>query len=223
MVIYVTYNIHQGDELHITNKMIHNKYNSLVSIMGPPIYTEKDKGNHMKSATWMSPLTNFNDFGKYGGCDYIKIHGSPSKKWHPHPASTFLIVGKYIRVPEKLFGPIKYASETINIEQLFIPKKYADKYYATGEKDIALVTGSCASITISAITVQCVMDLINEYENSDLEQEELYERFRNEYDRRINDYLCKDGITDPIEWFDPSFFDEPDKYYIGDEKCKKTQ
>jgi len=202
----------------IPNKLVKQQFNSLVNILGKPNYMESDYQNKMKSATWMSPLDNFNDFGKYGGADYIKIHGNPSKKYHPHPANVFLIVGKYINVPEHLFGPIKYSSETINIEQLFVPKKYSDKYYSTGMKDVALVTGSCASVTISAITVQFVMDMIEKYRNIN-KSLELYTIFRDEYDRRINNYLCGKGITETIPWFDNKFFGESDTAFLGNKEC----
>lgn len=204
----------------IKDEGVRKKYDSLVKIIGKPTFLETDQDKIMNSATWMSKLDKFNEFGKYGGCDYIKILGNRAKKWHPHPADVFVIIGKYINVPEHLFGPIKFASETINIEQLQIPIEYANKYYKSGVKEIALVTGSCASVTISAITVQFVMDMINKYKNDTQKSIELYQEFRNEYDRRIDDYLCGDGITDKIEWFNNEFFEEPNKYDIG-ERCKK--
>ncbi len=212
-----------NNSLTFYNQMVKNKYNSLIKILGQPTYIEKNKVNQLKSATWMSPLNNFNDFGKYRGCDYIKIEGYPAKKYHPHPAIVFIIIGKYVQVPEHLLGPLKYASETINIEQLFIPKKYQDKYQKTGAKDYALVTGSCASVTISAITVQFAIDMINKYKNQKNKCLELYQEFRNEYDKRINDYLCGQGITNKIDWYDHKLFNEPKRNYIGKEKCEKNQ
>ena len=219
-VILCFYKSSNNSNIKIKNKLVKFNFDNLVKVLGRPTYLEKDGDNNMNSSTWMSPLDRFNDFGKFGGCDYIKISGHVSKKYHPHPAKVFLIVGKYIKVPEILFGPIKYASETINIEQLFVPDKYAKKYYNTGEKEYALVTGSCASITISAITVQFVMDMIEKYKNFDKNPIELYEVFRGEYDRRIDDYLCGRGITDNIPWFEPSFFNEGTTAYLGDDKCK---
>ena len=205
----------------IDNTLVREKYQSLVSILGNPTYVEKDGNSNMNSATWMTPLNKFNDFGKYGGCDYIKILGNPSKKYHPYPANVFLIVGKYINVPEHLLGPIKHASETLNIEQLVIPERYAEQYYNTGKKEIALVTGSCASVTISVITVKFVMDMIEKYKEEKNRCLDLYDTFRREYDRRIHNYLCGKGITEPIDWYNPEYFDEPDNYNIGD-KCKKS-
>lgn len=202
----------------ISNKMVKNKYHSLVNILGDPTYLELDYYKNLNSATWMSPRDNFNDFGKYGGCDYIKLYGNPSKKYHPYPAQVFVIVGKYLNVPEHLLGPLKHASETINIDQLFVPDIFAEKYHKTGEKDFALVTGSCASITISVITIQFVIDMINKYKNT-RQCLELYQTFRNEYDTRIDNYLCGKGITNEISWFSPEFFDEQPVMNI--DKCNQ--
>lgn len=221
-VVLINCKINKNEKIVISNKLVRDKYYNLVEILGKPTYVEVDSEKNMKSATWMSPLDNFHDFGKYGGCDYLKILGEPSKKYHPHPANVFLIVGKYLKVPEHLFGPLKYASETINIEQLLIPTYYSMKYYNTGEKELALVTGSCASITISVITIQFVMDMIQKYKD-DIKSLELYQEFRNEYDRRIDDYLCGRGITDKIDWFDPKYYQEADKAYLGDDKCKNLE
>lgn len=219
-VVYLFLN--HSSSLNIQDNMVKSKYQDLVSRIGKPTYQEKCSANNMKSATWMSPLHNFHDFGKFGGCDYIKVMGKPAKKYHPHPAIVFLIVGKYMKVPDHLMGPLKYASETINIEQLFVPDSYAEKYFKTGKKDIALVTGSCASITISVITVKFVEDMIQQYQNQ-YECLSLYETFRNEYDKRINDYLCGKGITNPIPWFDNKFWGEPEIYDIGEDKCGAYQ
>ena len=207
----------KNESIFIKEPLVKQKYNELLAILGKPTYLETN-GNIMNSVTWMSPLDSFNDFGKFGGCDLVKLSGHISKKYHPHPANLFVIVGKYIHVPEHLFGPLKYASETINIEQLFVPINYAQKYYETGVKEIALVTGSCASITISAITVQFVIDMINKYK--DIKKSlELYDIFREEYDRRINNYLCGKGITENIPWFDNKYFEEGDTAFLGNKKC----
>lgn len=216
------FNKNNKDKIHIPNKMVEGNFNRLKDILGKPTYLEIDGENKMKTATWMSPLDNFNDFGKFGGCDYIKVHGTPSKKYHPYPANVFIIIGKYINVPEILFGPLKYASETINIEQLFIPKRFSDIYYNTGYKEVALVTGSCASVTISAITLQFVIDMINNlnlYKNTPILK--LNKLFRNEYDKRVSNYLCGKGIINKINWFDPTYFKEKEIFYYGDKYCKK--
>ena len=203
----------------IEKKSIRDKYDSLVEKIGKPTYIEIDNSKKLNSATWMKPRKNFNNqYGAYGGCDYIKIYGFPAKKYHPHPADVLLIVGKYLHVPEHLFGPLKYASETINIEQLFIPDDLAEKYFSTGKKEKALVTGSCASVTISVITIKFVEDMIEKYKNEQICLEK-YNEFRTEYDDRIHDYLCGNGITTPIPWYNPADFDEPDKYTLNKKTC----
>ena len=74
---------------------VKEKFNDIKSILGKPTFVELDGNHNMISSTWMSPLDQFTAFGKFGGCDYIKILGTPSKKWHPHPAILYIIVGKY--------------------------------------------------------------------------------------------------------------------------------
>lgn len=220
---YNSSNSSNSSKVIINNNMVKDKYESLVSIIGQPTYIETNNKNELESAKWMSPLNEFNDFGKFGGCDYIKIHGTPAQKYHPHKAIVFLIVGKYIKVPKHLFGPLKHASETINIEQLFIPEKYQLKYKETGVKDVALVTGSCASITISVITIQFAIDMIKKYKDNKNKSLELYKEFRTEYDRRIHNYLCGKGITNKIDWFKPETFNETSIYNIGEEKCNSVE
>ena len=49
--------------------------------------------------------------------------------------------------------------------------------------------------------------------------EKTYEKYREEYGRRISDYLCGKGITDTIEWFKPEDFKEKEK--MGPIACPK--
>ena len=126
-------------------------------------------------------------------------------------------------VPDNLIGPLKYASETINIEQLQVPKPINDHFEETGEKLASLVTGSCGSITISAVTVKFVEDMINKYQNIEVANPlDLFDEFRNEYDKRIHNYLCGRGIEEPIPWYDHTYFGEPEIYNMGDDKCNKN-
>jgi len=203
---------------------VKTKYLDLVDKLGDPSRVEINNNNDFMSATWMVNLNNFKnkDYGKFNGLDVVKVYGEPVKKYHPHPAIVFVEVGKYMDVPEHLYGPLSYASETINIQKLFIPKSEQDKYFSTGikSKTVSLVTGSCASITISAITVKFVEDMIKKYKLCDNTSLEYNKLFRSEYDKRIHTYLCDGGIKPSIDWFDHTLFDEPEKYNIGKEKCK---
>ena len=127
------------------------KYEKLLLLLGEPTLVETHKNFYTESVTWKDELDNENfKYGKYNGLDYIRLNGYVARKNHPIPAPVYVIVGKYINVPEHLYGPLKYASPTINIEQIYIPKKHNLHYEKTGIKNVSLVTGSCASITISS-------------------------------------------------------------------------
>ena len=89
-----------------------------------------------------------------------------SKKVHPYPAIVFVIATKLLHVPDNLLGPLKYASETINIEQIQTNKTINNYYARTGKKLKAKVSGSCASITISVITLKFVEDMVEKYSNN---------------------------------------------------------
>ena len=118
----------------------------------------------LNSATWMIPLDDYNG-RTIKGLDYIKINGFLGRKYHPIPADMYVIAGKYLDVPPELIGPLKLASHTINIEQLSVPRKlnnYFGKDMKHGKKGKSLVTGSCASVTISTITVKFVEDILRE-------------------------------------------------------------
>lgn len=145
-------------------------------------------------------------FADTAGFDRLFIHNRSMYKLHPFPAIVFVVGGRYMHVPDYLFGPLKYASETINIEQLFIDPATNKHYQKTGEKRHALVTGSCASLTITAITVKFAEDMIAKYRDPEVFYAQDFRRvcqeFRDEYDRRVGEYLCGKGIVPAIPWFD---------------------
>ena len=200
---------------------INNKYHSLIKEIGNPTYVELGANNRLNSATWMAPLSNYIP-GFVGGStnqnnpdalDYIKINGFLGRKHHPIAADMFIIAGKYIKVPEILIGPLKYASETINIEQLEVPRKLNNNFGKTQVDNVkgkALVTGSCASVTISTITVKFVEDMITMYNNGELENVDLmtlHTLFREEYDKALLNYLCEEKETD-IDWYNAEDYGE---------------
>ena len=203
-----------------TNNFIQKKYNTLLKYIGEYNLIEESNSG-INSLTWMLPLDSDKfKLGYFNGLDYIRLNSYMARKKHPIPAPVFTVVGKYINVPEHLYGPIKYASPTINIELLYIPKKYNDKYEKTGIKELSLVTGSCASITISTITVNFVMDMIKKYKKPIKNiSMNLHIEFRDEYDKRILNYLCGKGIVPAISWFDPTKFGESDIYVSNSSKC----
>lgn len=192
-----------------TNKQSESKFNFLKNKIGKPSKICSKSNGDIEYALWQQDFDQVN-FGNFGGLDYLKLSNHHAKKYHPYPAPVFIIAGKYMQVPDKLLGPLKYASETINIEQLFVEKNANDNYGDSGTKDIALVTGSCASINISIITVAFAEYMINEYKDIEEPTWSIHEEFREEYDRRITRYLNDDtkGQYDTISWYDPEYFGE---------------
>ena len=144
-------------------------------------------------------------FDQVAGFDKLWIHDQHMQKLHPYPAEVFVVAGKYMFVPDYLFGPLKYASETINIEQLFIDTETNKHYVESGKKRHVLLTGSCASLTISAITIKFAEDMIQKYMNpTDFYNQKYHDiciKFRSEYDTRVGGYLCGKGIQPEIPWF----------------------
>jgi hypothetical protein len=143
-------------------------------------------------------------FENIEGFNSVEIFTNPKKKLHPYPAIVFVIAKKYIHVPDYLLGALKYASETINIEQLMIDDKYNNKYQKTGKKEVALVSGSCATLTISAITLKFVEDMVDKYNKNAFYRrnyKDICQEFRDEYDKRVGEYLCGKGIVPKIKWF----------------------
>lgn len=196
-------------ESNWTNKQSEDKFNYLKKKIGKPNKICKKSNGDIEYALWQQDFDKVK-FGNFGGLDYLKLSNHHAIKYHPYPAPVFIIAGKYMEVPDKLLGPLKYASETINIEQLFVDKDTNDKYGKDGTKGVALITGSCASINISTITVAFAEDMIKKHKDTEEPTWELHKEFRNEYDRRIARYLEEDtkGQYDNISWYDPEYFGE---------------
>lgn len=221
LIIYIL-KIKENDSIFkiysFKNKDIDNKYKDLITYIGLPTYIEKNNNSELNSATWMAPLNNYqkNKFAgrtcsNRDGLDFIKIIGFKGRKHHPIPANMYVIVGKYMDVPPELIGLLKNASETINIEQLQVPHKlnnYFGKDFEHDKKGKSLVTGSCSSVTISAITLKFVEDFINAYAGEYKKEYDDVETVKKIYDKYLLEYLCEEKKPN-IPWFNPSDFGEP--------------
>ena len=227
LVIYIV-RIRKSENFYNKNERfkldkINNKYNDLINYIGNPTYKETDKHNMLNSATWMIPLDAYT--GKtIKGLDYIKINGFLGRKYHPIPADMFVIAGKYLYVPPELIGPLKLASHTINIEQLMVPRKLNNNFGKDnnhGKKGQSLVTGSCASVTISSITVKFVEDILHEYKKSSNKKEFIRTvKLKDIYNDYLLNYLCKNQAPN-IMWFNPEDFGE-DNIMSSIEQCNET-
>ena len=198
------------DEKNWTNKGAHNKCMKLSAVLGNPNYVSSSD-NMIESVKWQNDLesTSFN-FGAIKGVDMVKINNYKAEKLHPYKASVYVIVGKFLHDADHLMGPLKFASETIYIDQLAFPREISLQYVDNNVKSHALVTGSCASVTISVITLKFVEDMVardSDKSFNDVNQA-LYEEYRAEYDKRISSYLCGNGIVPSIPWYNATDFDE---------------
>ena len=158
---------------------------------GAPDLIEKDSKGNITKLTWKN----------IEGHAMVSVYNDIYRKWHPYPASVFVETARYIKVPEHLLGPLKYASETINIDQIRGKKADNTVFGNTGKKGTSLVTGSCGSITISAVTVKFVEDMCKKYKKPVENPLLLFREFRKEYDSRIATYLHGDGIVPKISWY----------------------
>lgn len=168
-------------------------YKKLKSHLGEPTLIEMNKNGKITKTTWNRKI----------GLDGIEYHFSKKYKWHPYPAHVNIYAFKYLNVPEDLIGPLKYASETIKIDEIDIPYKYSKLYHKSGKKLRAKVTGSCASVLISAMTIKFVEDMVKKYKNVKKDSNRftsLYDLFRNEYDSRIKIYIDTKEVNPPIPW-----------------------
>ena len=209
------------DNILFKNETVRYKYNILQKVLGTPPLVEINNNLFAESVTWR---LDFDDekfiYGKYNGLDLIRLNGYIARKNHPIPAPVYVIVGKYINVPEHLYGPIKYASPTINIEQIYIPETHNLHYEKTGEKTVSMVTGSCASITISSITIKFVEDMVEKYKSNMDTSLNLHIIFRKEYNLRVLNYICGQGIKPNIKWYELLNFKEDAIYNSKSDVCK---
>ena len=183
------------------NKMVVDKCKQISAMYGTPDRMEYKKDGSLYRATWKN----------IEGCNEIIIYNDVYKKYHPYPAVVFVVARKLMHVPDHLMGPLKYASETINIEQIQTTKQLSDIYYKTGKKTKAMVSGSCASITISVITLKFVEDMVRRYKITSKNSESLMEEFRDEYDRRVEVFLQGTGIKPRISWY-PNKLEKEDEF-----------
>jgi hypothetical protein len=175
----------------MTNLVTRTKAQQIGKVHGDPSLFEKDNKGNLVSVSWQN----------VEGLDKLTVYNDIYRKWHPYPAEVYVVAYKLIKVPDHLLGPLKYASETINIDQLRSDRVDNFRYGQTGIKGKSLVSGSCASITISAITLKFVEDMCRQYKEPIGNSFKIFKEFRAEYDKRVSDYLHGYGIKPKISWF----------------------
>ena len=149
----------------------------MIQGFGPPDMVEKSP------ETGVAKSVSFFDVD---GFDIVRIVDSNTNKLHPYLAKVFVEGSLYFTVPAPLIGPLKEASATIMIDELN-----------------QLVTGRCASLTICAVTLQFVIDVVNA----------TTPLTRQEYDRRIK-RIVDDGVIDPpVTWWRDELNEMSTKFY----------
>ena len=149
----------------------------MIQGFGPPDLVEKSP------ETGTAKSVSFFDVD---GFDIVRIVDSNTNKLHPYLAKVFVEGSLYFTVPAPLIGPLKEASATIMIDELN-----------------QLVTGRCASLTICAVTLQFVIDVVNG----------TTPLTRQEYDRRLK-RVIDDGVIDPpVTWWRDELNEMSTKFY----------
>ena len=87
----------------------------------------------------MNDLILKSELGKFKGLDYIKLNSYLNYTHHPKVIFNNITVGKYIRIPERLYGSILYSSPTFSIEQLNVPREFNDHYKNSGRHKFVLL------------------------------------------------------------------------------------
>lgn len=175
----------------MTNLISRKKAKEIGVVHGIPSISEKDAKGNVLSVTW----------NNIEGHHSVTVYNDIYRKWHPYPAEVYVVTRRLIKVPDHLMGPLKYASETINIEQLQANKEENFRYGQTGKKGHSLVSGSCASISISAITLKFVEDMCKKYKKGVSNPYKLFKEFRYTYDERVTNYLHGKGMKPRIPWY----------------------
>ena len=116
-------------ELNFINDSLKNQYFNYLKYFGEPNYIERNNSNNsITSVLYMNDLILKSELGKFKGLDYIKLNSYLNYTHHPKVIFNNITVGKYIRIPERLYGSILYSSPTFSIDQLNVPREFNDHY-----------------------------------------------------------------------------------------------
>ena len=149
----------------------------MIQGFGPPDHVEKSP------ETGTAKSVSFFDVD---GFDIVRIVDSNANKLHPYLSKIYVEGSLYFTVPAPLIGPLKEASATIMIDELN-----------------QLVTGRCASLSMCAVTLNFVVDVVNG----------ITPLTRQEYDRRIK-RVIDDGVIDPaVPWWKDELNEMSTKFY----------
>lgn len=188
------------------NNTLKVQYIQLQKYIGTPDLIQLNNQNEIESISYMKSLKS-DKLGKYNGFDVIKVNSNIVYSQHPQILFNNMIVGKYIFIPDHLYGPILYASSTLSIDQLNVPDKYNIHYKDTGKHKLVLLNCYCNSLVFGALTIHFIEKMIQKYKKNTDVSLKLNVIFKDEYDKIILNYIYN-NTTNEIPWFKHENFGE---------------
>ena len=185
-------------ELKFVNDSIKNLYFNYLKFLGNPNYIEYNSSNSISSVLYMNDLMVNSELGKFKGLDYIKLNSNVNYTHHPKVIFNNITLGKYIRIPERLYGSILYSSPTFSIEQLNVPIEFNQYYKNSGRHKFVLLKCECNTLKQGAYSIDFIMKMILKYKSEKKINEKLNILFRDEYDKKMLSYYNNPKLK--IDW-----------------------
>ena len=186
-------------ELNFINDSLKNQYFNYLKYFGEPNYVERNNSNNsITSVLYMNDLILKSQLGKFKGLDYIKLNSYLNYTHHPKVIFNNITVGKYIRIPKRLYGSILYSSPTFSIEQLNVPREFNEHYKNSGKHKFVLLKCECNTLKQGAYGIDFIIKMIMKYKSEKKINEKLHILFRDEYDKKMLSYYKNDKHK--IDW-----------------------
>ena len=147
-------------ELSFVSDSLKNQYFNYLEYLGEPSYIERNNLKSITSFLYMNDLILKSELGKFKGLDYIKLNSYLNYTHHPKVIFNNITVGKYIRIPERLYGSILYSSPTFSIEQLNVPREFNDHYKNSGRHKFVLLKCECNTVKQGAFGIDFIQKMI---------------------------------------------------------------
>jgi len=185
-------------ELSFVSDSLKNQYFNYLEYLGEPSYIERNNLKSITSFLYMNDLILKSELGKFKGLDYIKLNSYLNYTHHPKVIFNNITVGKYIRIPERLYGSILYSSPTFSIEQLNVPREFNDHYKNSGRHKFVLLKCECNTVKQGAFGIDFIQKMIMKYKSEKKINEKLNILFRDEYDKKMLFYYNNPKLK--IDW-----------------------
>ncbi len=185
-------------ELNFENDALKSQYNQYLQYFGEPNYLERNNLNNITSVTYMQNLMLKSELGKFKGLDYIKLNSHINYTQHPKVIFNNITVGKYIRIPERLYGSILYSSPTFSIEQLNVPREFNEYYKNYGKHKFVLLKCESNSLQQGVFSIDFILKMIMKYKSEKI-SEKMNILFRDQYDKKMLSFY--ETNNHKFDWF----------------------